>query len=57
MLLFNKWKIIKATNSDFKNEDFSSCKSDKNVQLEEVKSDNFNDFDNFDDESSSEKKK
>ncbi len=42
MLLSDRQRIIKATNSNFKNEDFSSCKSDKNVQLEKVKSDNLN---------------
>ena len=44
-------------NSDFKDEenhDFSSCKSDNDMQLEKVvKSDNFDNFDDFDDESSS----
>ena len=57
MLLSDRQRIIKAMNLDFKDEDFSSCKSDKNVQLEEVKSDNLNNFDDFDNESSSSEKK
>ena len=44
-------------NLNFKDEDFSSCKSDKNVQLEKVKSDNLNNFDDVDDESSSSNEK
>ena len=56
MLLSDRQRIIKTMNLNFKNEeDFSSCKSNKNVQLEKEKSDNFNNFDDFDDESSSSK--
>ena len=58
MLLSDRWRIIKTTNSDFKDEeDFSSCKSDKNVQLERVKSDNLNNFDDVNDENSSSNEK
>ena len=56
MLLSEKQRIVKTTNSDFKDEenhDFSSCKPDDNMQLEEVmKPDNFDNLD-FDNESSS----
>ena len=60
MLLSDRWRIVKATNPDFKNEeekcDSSSCKSDNDMQLERVmKSGNFDNFDDFDDESSSSK--
>src|SRR5204862_3989562 len=55
MLLSDKQRIVKTTNSDFKNEekkhDFNNCKN--NMQLKKmIKSDNFNNFD-FDNESSS----
>ena len=53
MLLSDRQRIIKTTNSDFKDKDSNSCKSDNNMQLERVmKSDNFDNLD-FDDESSS----
>ena len=56
MLLSDRQRIVKTMNSDFKDEenhDFSSCKSDNNMQLKKViKSDNFDNLD-FDDESSS----
>src|SRR5437667_10296395 len=57
MLLSDRQRIVKTTNSNFKNEenhDFSNCKSDNDMQLEKVmKSGNFDNFDDFDDESSS----
>ena len=57
MLLSDRWRIVKTTNLDFKDEeekyDFSSCKSNNDMQLEKVmKSDNFDNLD-FDNESSS----
>ena len=56
MLLSEKQRIVKTTNSDFKDEenhDFNNCKSDDNMQLERMmKSNNFDNLD-FDDESSS----
>ena len=56
MLLSDRWRIVKTTNSDFKNEEnhnFSNCKPDNDMQLERViKSDNFDNLD-FDNESSS----
>ena len=57
MLLSDRWRIVKTTNLDFKDEeekyDFSSCKSDNDMQLKKVmKSDNFDNLD-FDNESSS----
>ena len=55
MLLSDRQRIVKTTNSDFKDEenDSSSCKSDNDMQLKRViKSDNFDNLD-FDDECSS----
>ena len=59
MLLSDRQKIVKTINLNFKDEeekyDFSSCKSDNDMQLERViKSGNFGNL-NFDDESSSSK--
>ena len=53
MLLSDRWRIVKTTNLNFKDEDFNSCKTDNNMQLEKVmKPGNFDNLD-FDDESSS----
>src|SRR5204863_10117693 len=57
ILLPDRHRIVKATNLNFKDEeekyDFSSCKSDNNMQLERVvKPDNLDNLD-FDNENSS----
>jgi hypothetical protein len=54
VLLPDRRRIVKATNPDFKDEGSNSCKPDNDMQLGGVvEPGNFDDFDDFDDESSS----